>query len=142
MRNEILEKGHFLNINKIDIPMTKFDNTLEESIIGGVDRSREVYMIYGVNRSKGEEIRFIEESSVKKIQIPMKTMKPRCYECVHKDLCSHFAPKVEQAKVLNKLESENSESHNLNNSLIIIINGMIYSQNPSLLKDLNLSKRI
>ncbi|KEH29282.1 hypothetical protein MTR_4g033045 [Medicago truncatula] len=40
----------------------------------------------------------------------MKTKKTPCYECIQKGLYSHFVPKAEKAKVLNKSESETLES--------------------------------
>ncbi|KEH29289.1 hypothetical protein MTR_4g033190 [Medicago truncatula] len=40
----------------------------------------------------------------------MKTKKPPCYECIQKGLYSHFVPKAEKAKVLNKSESETLQS--------------------------------
>jgi len=67
MRNEILEKNQLSNIKKIDRPLTKFDNVLEEFIIGGIDRTNLISMIYGVSRNKREEIGFTIESPFKKV---------------------------------------------------------------------------
>ena len=84
MRNEILEKNQLSNIKKIDRPLAKFDNVLEEFIIGGIDRTKLISMIYGVSRNRREEIGFTIESPFKKVQTHVETKKPHCSEWIQK----------------------------------------------------------
>ena len=109
-RNEILEKNELSNIKKIDRPLTKYDTALKEFILDGNDISKLASMIYGVSINNGEGIGFATESPFKKVQIPMKTKKAPCSECIQKGMYSHFVLDDEKAKVMNKSETENSES--------------------------------
>jgi hypothetical protein len=90
--------------------LTKYDNALKELIIDGIDRSKLASMIYGVSINKGEGIGFAVESPFKKVKTPMKTKKTPCFESIQKGVHSHFVLDDEKPKVLNKSETENSES--------------------------------
>lgn len=51
---------------------------LQEFVINGFDRTKLAYMIYGVNRNKGEGIGYSQDSFNQRVNTLVKPMKPSC----------------------------------------------------------------
>jgi len=86
------------------------ENSLEEFIIDGIDRSELALMIYGANINKGKGISFSKEAPLERMHTPVKSKKPPCYECIKNGTYSFFVQEAGKAKDLNKSKSRNSES--------------------------------
>jgi len=100
LRNQILGEAQSSEIQKHS---DKHEISLKEFIINGIERNKLAFMIYGVNRKKGEDIGYSEDEPLDRIHTLEKPNNAPCVDCVKKgqNLKSFFLPEVSKTTSLN-----------------------------------------
>lgn len=87
-----------------DKPLDKNELALQDFIISGYERTKLVSMIYGVSKSKGEDLGYHQKPYNRKTNILMKPLNPFSLSTTQKGLNAYFIRAVENGRILNQSE--------------------------------------